>query len=60
MLTALRRAQADDAIRLRGIMSHLVHGDDPDNPFNDLQAQRLTDMRGAGARSRACTTRSCT
>jgi len=25
-------------------MSHLVHGDDPDNPFNDLQAQRLTDM----------------
>jgi alanine racemase len=45
MLTALRRAQADGAIRLRGIMSHLAHGDDPDNPFNDLQAQRLRDMR---------------
>jgi alanine racemase len=44
MLTALRRAQADGAIRLRGIMSHLVHGDDPDNPVNDLQAQRLRDM----------------
>jgi alanine racemase len=45
MLTALRRAQADHAIRLRAIMSHLVHGDDPDNPVNDLQAQRLCDMR---------------
>ncbi len=44
MLTALRHAQADDAIRLRGIMSHLVHGDDPENSLNDLQAQRLRDM----------------
>jgi alanine racemase len=44
VLTMLRRAQADGAVRLRGVMSHLVHGDDPDNPFNDLQAQRLTDM----------------
>ena len=44
MLPALRRAQADGALRLRGIMSHLVHGDDPANQFNDLQAQRLTDM----------------
>ena len=45
MLTALRRAQADEAIRLRGVMSHLVHGDDPDNPVNDLQARRFADMR---------------
>jgi alanine racemase len=45
MLTALRRAQAEGAIRLRGIMSHLAHGDDPDNPFNDVQAQRLRGMR---------------
>jgi alanine racemase len=45
MLTGLRRAVADEAIRLRGIMSHLAHGDDPDNPVNDLQARRLTDMR---------------
>jgi alanine racemase len=44
MLTALRRAQADDAILLRGLMSHLVHGDDPDNPVNDLQAQRFSEM----------------
>jgi alanine racemase len=44
MLTALQRAQTDDAIRLRGIMSHLVHGDDPDNPVNNLQAQRLNDL----------------
>jgi alanine racemase len=36
--------QADDAIRLRGIMSHLVHGDDPENAVNNLQAQRLSDM----------------
>jgi alanine racemase len=45
MLTALQRAQAEETIRLRGLMSHLVHGDDPENPFNDLQAQRLSDMR---------------
>jgi alanine racemase len=48
MLAALRHAQADEAIRLRGLMSHLVHGDDPDNPINDLQAQRLSDMRTEG------------
>ena len=40
MLTALARAQADGAVRVRGIMSHLVHGDDPDNPFNAVQAAR--------------------
>ena len=45
MLTALRRGAADEAIRLRGIMSHLVYGDDPENPVNDLQSQRLRDMR---------------
>ena len=44
LLTTLRRAQADGAVRLRGIMSHLAQGDEPDNPFNDIQAQRLTDM----------------
>jgi alanine racemase len=44
MLTALRRAVADDAIRLRGIMSHLVYADDPDHPTNDLQTQRFRDM----------------
>ncbi|HYB36103.1 MAG TPA: alanine racemase [Mycobacterium sp.] len=44
MLAALRRAIADDTIRLRGIMSHLVYADDPDHPTNDLQAQRFCDM----------------
>jgi alanine racemase len=43
-LALLRRAQAAGAVRVRGIMSHLAHGDDPDNPFNDKQAERLTDM----------------
>ena len=45
MVTALARAQADGAVHMHGIMSHLVHGDDPDNPFNTLQAQRLTEMQ---------------
>ena len=39
------RALADDTVRVRGIMSHLAHGDDPDHPLNDLQAQRFNDMR---------------
>jgi len=54
LLTALKRAVTDDAIRLRGLMSHLVHGDQPDNAFNDIQAQRLPEMadqaRDAGLR----------
>ncbi|WP_197382352.1 alanine racemase [Mycolicibacterium mengxianglii] len=45
LLEALRRAVAEDAVRVRGIMSHLACGDDPDNPTNDLQGQRLTQMR---------------
>ncbi len=45
LLTALARAQAEGAVRARGLMSHLVHGDAPDNPFNTVQAQRLTAMR---------------
>jgi alanine racemase len=44
MLTALRQAVAEDAIRLRGLMSHMVYADQPDNPINDVQAQRFTDM----------------
>lgn len=51
VLTALQRAAAADAIRIRGIMSHLASGDVPDDPLNDLQAQRFTDMI-AEARSR--------
>ncbi|NTY58125.1 alanine racemase [Mycolicibacterium sphagni] len=44
VLTELQRAVAADAIRLRGIMSHLANGDAPDDPLNDLQAQRFTDV----------------
>lgn len=44
MLTALRQAVAEDAIRLRGLMSHMVYADQPDNSINDVQAQRLSDM----------------
>ena len=35
---------ADGAIRLRGMMSHLVYADEPDNSVNDVQAQRFCDM----------------
>ncbi len=44
MLSALRAAVAEDAIRVRGLMSHMVYADQPDNPINDVQAQRLSDM----------------
>jgi alanine racemase len=44
MLTALRQAIAEDAIRLRGLMSHMVFADEPNNPINNLQAQRFNDI----------------
>jgi alanine racemase len=44
VLTALRRAIAEGAIRMRGFMSHLVYADEPDNPTNNLQAQRFSDF----------------
>jgi alanine racemase len=44
MLTALRQAVAEDAIRPRGLMSHLVYADQPDNSVNDVQAQRFSEM----------------
>ena len=44
VLAALQRAAAGDAVRVRGLMSHLAHGDDPTHPFNDVQARRLTDL----------------
>lgn len=44
MLTALRRAVAEDAIRLRGLMSHMVYADAPDKAINDIQAQRFSAM----------------
>jgi alanine racemase len=44
MLTALRAAVAEEAVRLGGLMSHMVYADQPDNPINDVQAQRFSDM----------------
>src|ERR1700758_2041741 len=44
MLGALRQAVAEDAIRLRGLMSHMVFADQPDNSINDVQAQRFSEM----------------
>src|ERR1700743_2444337 len=44
MLTALRQAVAEDAVRLRGLMSHMVFSDEPDNPINNVQVQRFTDI----------------
>ncbi|ORV90264.1 alanine racemase [Mycobacterium interjectum] len=44
MLRALRAAAAEDTIRARGLMSHMVYADQPDNPINDVQAQRLSEM----------------
>ncbi|MGH3966566.1 MAG: alanine racemase, partial [Mycobacterium sp.] len=44
MLTALRRAVAENAIVLRGLMSHMVYADQPGNTINDVQAQRFTAM----------------
>ncbi|WP_216638118.1 alanine racemase [Mycobacterium sp. 1423905.2] len=42
LLSALRQAVADDAVRPRGLMSHMVYADAPDKSINDLQAQRFT------------------
>jgi alanine racemase len=44
MLAALGSAAAEEAIRLRALMSHMVHADQPDSPINDVQAQRFRDM----------------
>jgi alanine racemase len=48
VLSSLRRALAQDAVRVRGIMSHLVYADLPDAPTNALQGQRLSDMLSYG------------
>lgn len=43
LLAALGRAVAEGAVRVRGLMSHLSHGDEPQHPNNDRQAHRLRD-----------------
>jgi alanine racemase len=44
MLNALRQAVAENAVRLRGLMSHMVFADEPDNPINNVQAGRFTEI----------------
>lgn len=44
MLTALRAAVAENTIRLRGLMSHMVFADQPENRINDVQAQRFSEL----------------
>ena len=44
MLTAVQQAVAEQSIRLRGLMSHMVFADQPTNPINDVQAQRFSEM----------------
>ncbi len=43
LLDMLARAQAEGVVEVRGLFSHLACADEPTNPMNDLQAQRLTD-----------------
>jgi len=43
LLDALARVQAEGVVEVRGLFSHLACADEPTNPVNDLQAQRLTD-----------------
>lgn len=43
LLDALARVQAEGVVEVRGLFSHLACADEPTNPMNDLQAQRLTD-----------------
>ncbi|MGV0627024.1 alanine racemase [Mycolicibacter minnesotensis] len=45
LLIALRQAVADDAVRVRGLMSHLACADETASPVNDLQAQRFSEFR---------------
>ena len=49
LIARLAREQAAGTVTVRGIMSHLVHGDDPDHPLNALQGQRLTAFREQAA-----------
>ncbi len=54
LLDALARAQADGAVEVRGLFSHLAFADEPQHPVIDMQAARLTDAlaqaRRAGVR----------
>ncbi|OBI87852.1 alanine racemase [Mycobacterium asiaticum] len=44
VLDGLRKAVAAEEIRLRGLMTHMVYADAPEEPINDLQAKRFREM----------------
>ncbi|OBK19927.1 alanine racemase [Mycobacterium asiaticum] len=44
VLDEVRKAAAAEELRLRGLMSHLVYADAPEEAINDVQAQRFRDM----------------
>ncbi|WP_046318721.1 alanine racemase [Mycobacterium sp. UM_Kg1] len=48
LVSALRRAVAEDAIRVRGLMSHLACADEAASPLNDIQAQRFSELLRIG------------
>ncbi|AHC24419.1 MULTISPECIES: alanine racemase [Mycobacteriaceae] len=50
VLAALATAQADGSVRVRGLMSHLAHGDTPDHPFNGIQGDRLREFAARARR----------
>lgn len=50
LVTALGAAVADGAVVAVGLMSHLSHGDEPDHPANDAQAQRFSELRATALR----------
>lgn len=50
LLDALARAQAEGAVRLRGLFSHLAHADQPHHPVIDTQAEALREVAARAAR----------
>ncbi|MCV7322757.1 alanine racemase [Mycolicibacterium confluentis] len=44
LVNALRRAVSADAVRVRGMMSHLACGDEPEHPANDSQYEAFTRL----------------
>ncbi|GAA4477823.1 alanine racemase [Rhodococcus olei] len=50
LLDGLARAQAEGAVRFRGVFSHLAHADQPHHPIIDSQAQVLREAVAQAAR----------
>jgi alanine racemase len=48
-LVALAGAQAEGAVRLRGVFSHLARADEPTHPVVDAQAARLREVLATAA-----------